>query len=79
VTTNIVKTQLDFLKHVHDKLNKITTKKTEAAATENWSLHIEHGSKPGSAPKQFAQRLLMDCFITTRARIMLPISLTRTD
>jgi glyoxylase-like metal-dependent hydrolase (beta-lactamase superfamily II) len=34
VTANIVKTQHDFLKHVHDKLDKVTTKKPNPAATE---------------------------------------------
>jgi cyclase len=58
VTTNIVKTQLDFLKHVHDKLNKIITKKPKPAATEKLVTSLLAWFKaPAARQKQFAQRL----------------------
>jgi glyoxylase-like metal-dependent hydrolase (beta-lactamase superfamily II) len=58
VTTNIVKTQLDFIKHVHDKLDKVTTKKTNPAATEKLVLALLPSFKaPIARQKQFAQRL----------------------
>ena len=58
VTTNIVKTQFDFLKHVHDKLDKITTKKPNPAATEKLVTTLLTWFKaPAARQKQFAQRL----------------------
>jgi glyoxylase-like metal-dependent hydrolase (beta-lactamase superfamily II) len=58
ITTNIIKTQLDFLKYVHDKLNKITTKKPKPAATEKLVTSLLTWFKaPAARQKQFAQRL----------------------
>jgi glyoxylase-like metal-dependent hydrolase (beta-lactamase superfamily II) len=58
VTTNIVKTQLDFIKHVHDKLDKITTKKPNPAMTEKLVTALLTWFKaPAARQKQFAQRL----------------------
>jgi len=58
VTTNIVKTQLDFIKNVHDKLEKITTKKPNPAATEKLVASLLTWFKaPAARQKQFAQRL----------------------
>ncbi len=58
VTTNIVKTQLDFIKHVHDKLDKVTAKKTNPAAIEKLVASLLTSFKaPAARQKQFAQRL----------------------
>jgi glyoxylase-like metal-dependent hydrolase (beta-lactamase superfamily II) len=58
VTTNIIKTQLDFIKHVHDKLEKITAKKPNPAALEKMVNSLLPWFKvPAARQKQFAQRL----------------------
>jgi glyoxylase-like metal-dependent hydrolase (beta-lactamase superfamily II) len=58
VTTNIVKTQLDFIKHVHEKLDKVITKKQNPAATEKLVTSLLTWFKaPAARQKQFAQRL----------------------
>jgi len=58
VTTAMVKTQFDFLKHVHDKLDKITTKKPNPAAIEKLVTSLLTWFKaPAMRQKQFAQRL----------------------
>jgi cyclase len=58
VTTNIVKTQLDFIKHVHDKLDKVTAKKSNPAAIEKMVTSLLSSFKaPAARQKQFAQRL----------------------
>ncbi|CAG1016349.1 hypothetical protein ANAEL_05571 [Anaerolineales bacterium] len=58
VTTAAIKTQLDFIKHVHDKLEKLTAKKPNPAAIEKLvnSLLIWFKA-PAARQKQFAQRL----------------------
>ena len=58
VTNAMVKTQFDFLKHVHDKLDKITTKKPNPAAIEKLVTSLLTWFKaPAMRQKQFAQRL----------------------
>jgi glyoxylase-like metal-dependent hydrolase (beta-lactamase superfamily II) len=58
VTTNVVKTQLDFIKHVHSKLDKTTAKKPNPAATEKLVTALLTWFKaPAARQKQFAQRL----------------------
>jgi cyclase len=58
VTTNIVKTQLDFIKVVHDKLDKVTAKKANPAAIEKLVTTLLASFKaPAARQKQFAQRL----------------------
>jgi glyoxylase-like metal-dependent hydrolase (beta-lactamase superfamily II) len=58
VTTNVVKTQLDFIKHVHDKLDKVTAKKANPAAIEKLVTSLLTSFKaPAARQKQFAQRL----------------------
>jgi glyoxylase-like metal-dependent hydrolase (beta-lactamase superfamily II) len=58
VTTNIVKAQLDFIKHVNDKLDKITAKKVNPAAIEKMVTSLLTSFKaPAARQKQFAQRL----------------------
>ncbi len=58
VTANIIKTQLDFIKHVHDKLDKSTVKKPNPAATEKMVTSLLPWFKaPVARQKQFAQRL----------------------
>ena len=58
VTTNIIKTQLEFLKHVHDKLDKVVTKKPKPAAAEKLVTSLLTWFKaPSARQKQFAQRL----------------------
>jgi len=58
VTTNIIKTQLDFIKHVHDKLDKVTAKKANPAAIEKLVNSLLTSFKaPAARQKQFAQRL----------------------
>jgi cyclase len=58
VTTNIIKAQFDFIKHVNDKLDKFTAKKTNPAATEKLVTSLLTSFKaPAARQKQFAQRL----------------------
>jgi glyoxylase-like metal-dependent hydrolase (beta-lactamase superfamily II) len=58
VTSNIIKTQFDFLKHLHDKMDKVTTKKPNPAATEKLVASLLTWFKaPAARQKQFAQRL----------------------
>ena len=58
VTTSTIKAQYDFLKHVHDKLNKVTTKKPNPAAIEKLVTSLLTWFKaPAARQKQFAQRL----------------------
>jgi glyoxylase-like metal-dependent hydrolase (beta-lactamase superfamily II) len=58
VTTTAVKTQLDFIKHVHDKLDKVTAKKPNPAAIEKLVTSLLTWFKaPAARQKQFAQRL----------------------
>jgi glyoxylase-like metal-dependent hydrolase (beta-lactamase superfamily II) len=58
VTTAAVKAQHDFLKHVHEKLDKVTTKKANPAATEKLVASLLTWFKaPAARQKQFAQRL----------------------
>jgi len=58
VTTNVAKTQLDFIKHVNEKLDKVTTKKTNPAAIEKLVTSLLTWFKaPAARQKQFAQRL----------------------
>lgn len=58
VTTSAIKNQYDFLKHVHDKLDKITTKKPNPAATEKLVNSLLTWFKaPAARQKQYAQRL----------------------
>jgi glyoxylase-like metal-dependent hydrolase (beta-lactamase superfamily II) len=58
VTSAAIKAQYDFLKHVHDKLDKITTKKANPAATEKLVTSLLTWFKaPAARQKQFAQRL----------------------
>ena len=58
VTTSAIKAQYDFLKHVHDKLNKSTSKKPNPAAVEKMVTSLLTWFKaPSARQKQFAQRL----------------------
>lgn len=58
VTNAIIKNQYDFLKHVSDKLNKITTKKPNPAVVEKLVTSMLTWFKaPAARQKQFAQRL----------------------
>lgn len=58
ITTAAVKAQYDFLKHVHDKLNKSTSKKPNPAAVEKMVTSLLTWFKaPAARQKQFAQRL----------------------
>ncbi|MBK7338599.1 MAG: hypothetical protein IPJ00_21805 [Saprospirales bacterium] len=58
VTTAVIKAQYDFLKHVHDKLNKSTSKKPNPAAVEKMVATLLTWFKaPAARQKQFAQRL----------------------
>lgn len=58
MTTAAIKTQYDFLKHVYDKLDKITTKKPNPAAIEKLVASLLTWFKaPAARQKQFAQRL----------------------
>lgn len=58
ITTSHIKTQYDFLKHVHDKLEKVTTKKTNPAAIEKMVTSLLTWFKaPAARQKQYAQRL----------------------
>ncbi|MBI2333452.1 MAG: MBL fold metallo-hydrolase [Chloroflexi bacterium] len=58
VTTSAIKAQYDFLKHIHDKLNKSTSKKPNPAAVEKMVTSLLTWFKaPAARQKQFAQRL----------------------
>jgi glyoxylase-like metal-dependent hydrolase (beta-lactamase superfamily II) len=58
VTNTHIKAQYDFLKHVHDKLEKITTKKPNPAAAEKLVTSLLTWFKaPAARQKQYAQRL----------------------
>lgn len=58
VNTNAIKAQYDFLKHIYDKLDKITTKKPNPAAIEKLVASLLAWFKaPAARQKQFAQRL----------------------
>lgn len=58
VNTSAIKAQYDFLKHVHDKLNKSTSKKPNPAAVEKMVTSLLTWFKaPAARQKQFAQRL----------------------
>jgi glyoxylase-like metal-dependent hydrolase (beta-lactamase superfamily II) len=58
VTTSAIKTEYDFLKHIHDKLNKSTSKKPNPAAVEKMVTSLLTWFKaPAARQKQFAQRL----------------------
>ncbi len=58
ITHAIIKNQYDFLKHVSDKLNKITTKKPNPAVVEKMAASLLTWFKaPAARQKQFAQRL----------------------
>ncbi len=58
VTTNTIKTQLDFLKQIQEKMGKITTKKTNPAAMEKLVASFMTWFKvPAARQKQYAQRL----------------------
>jgi glyoxylase-like metal-dependent hydrolase (beta-lactamase superfamily II) len=58
VTTNAIKSQYDFLKYIHDKLEKVKTKKPNPAATEKLVASLLTWFKaPAARQKQFAQRL----------------------
>ncbi|WKZ36589.1 MAG: hypothetical protein QY332_01445 [Anaerolineales bacterium] len=58
MTTSAVKSQYEFLKHVHGKLEKITTKKPNPAAVEKLVASLLTWFKaPAARQKQFAQRL----------------------
>lgn len=58
VTTSTIKAQYDLLKHIHDKLNKSTSKKPNPAAVEKMVTSLLTWFKaPAARQKQFAQRL----------------------
>lgn len=58
VNTSAIKAQYDLLKHVHDKLNKSTSKKPNPAAVEKMVTSLLTWFKaPAARQKQFAQRL----------------------
>ena len=58
ITSSAIKNQYDFLKHVHDKLEKITTKKPNPAATEKLVTSLLTWFKaPSARQKQYGQRL----------------------
>lgn len=58
INTAAIKAQYDFLKHVHDKLNKSTSKKPNPAAVEKMVTSLLTWFKaPAARQKQFAQRL----------------------
>jgi glyoxylase-like metal-dependent hydrolase (beta-lactamase superfamily II) len=58
INTSTIKTQYDFLKQVNDKLDKITAKKPNPAATEKLVTTLLTWFKaPSARQKQFAQRL----------------------
>jgi glyoxylase-like metal-dependent hydrolase (beta-lactamase superfamily II) len=58
VTQNIIKTQLDFIQQVYDKLDKVTAKKANSAAIEKLVTALMASFKPPAAhQKQYTQRL----------------------
>ncbi|MCL4273480.1 MAG: MBL fold metallo-hydrolase [Anaerolineales bacterium] len=58
VNANAVKSQYDFLKHINDKLEKMTAKKPNPAAVEKLVTSLLTWFKaPAARQKQFAQRL----------------------
>lgn len=58
VTAANIKTQYDFLKTVHDRLNKMTTKKPNPAVIEKMVANLlTHFKAPAARQKQYAQRL----------------------
>lgn len=58
VATSAIKAQYDFLKHVHDKLNRLTGKKPNPATVEKMVTSMLTWFKaPAARQKQFAQRL----------------------
>lgn len=58
VNTTTIKAQYDFLKHIHDKLNKSTSKKPNPVAVEKMVTTLLTWFKaPSARQKQFAQRL----------------------
>ncbi len=58
VNTSAIKAQYDLLKHIHDKLNKSTSKKPNPAAVEKMVTTLLTWFKaPAARQKQFAQRL----------------------
>jgi glyoxylase-like metal-dependent hydrolase (beta-lactamase superfamily II) len=58
ITTSAIKIQYDFLKHVSDKLSKITAKKPNPAIVEKLVTSMLTWFKaPAARQKQFAQRL----------------------
>jgi glyoxylase-like metal-dependent hydrolase (beta-lactamase superfamily II) len=58
VTPTVIKAQYDFLKHIHDKLSKSTSKKPNPAAVEKMVASLLTWFKaPAARQKQFAQRL----------------------
>ena len=57
-TMNVVKTQLDFLQHVQEKIGKVTTKQANPAAVEKLVASLTTWFKaPAFRQKQYAQRL----------------------
>ncbi|GAB1470363.1 hypothetical protein MASR2M66_12400 [Chloroflexota bacterium] len=58
INISAIKAQYDFLKHIHDKLNKSTSKKPNPAAIEKMVASLLTWFKaPAARQKQFAQRL----------------------
>jgi glyoxylase-like metal-dependent hydrolase (beta-lactamase superfamily II) len=58
INTSAIKAQYDFLKHIHDKLNKSTSKKPNPATVEKMVTSLLTWFKaPAARQKQFAQRL----------------------
>jgi glyoxylase-like metal-dependent hydrolase (beta-lactamase superfamily II) len=58
VTTSAIKSQYDFLKHIHDKLDKGAAKKPNPATIEKLIVSLLTWFKaPAARQKQFAQRL----------------------
>lgn len=58
VNANAVKSQYDFLKHINDKLEKMTAKKPNPATVEKLVVSLLTWFKaPAARQKQFAQRL----------------------
>lgn len=58
INSSVIKTQHEFLKHVSDKLNKITTKKPNPASVEKMVTSMLTWFKaPAARQKQYAQRL----------------------
>ena len=58
VTNSVIKAQYDFLKYIHDKLNKSTSKKPKPATVEKLVTSLLTWFKaPAARQKQYAQRL----------------------